>query len=70
MESRGAAGRIQITASTHELIRDAFECVPRGPVVVKGKGAVDAWFLLGRRGEAAPATSRVEVSRTGIEATR
>ena len=70
MESHGAPGRIQITASTHELIRDAFECVSRGPVVVKGKGVVDAWFLLGRRGLAAPPTSRVEVARTGIGATR
>jgi guanylate cyclase len=48
MESHGAPGRIQLTASTHELIRDEFECVPRGPVQVKGKGAVEAWFLVGR----------------------
>jgi guanylate cyclase len=70
MESHGAPGRIQITASTHELIRDAFECVPRGPVEVKGKGEVDAWFLLGRRGGAAATAPRVEVARTGIGATR
>jgi class 3 adenylate cyclase len=50
MESHGAPGRIQLTASTHELIRDEFECVARGPVQVKGKGEVEAWFLVGRNG--------------------
>jgi guanylate cyclase len=50
MESHGAPGRIQLTASTYALIRDEFECVARGPVQVKGKGEVEAWFLVGRHG--------------------
>lgn len=70
MESHGTPGRIQITASTHALIRDAFECVPRGPVEVKRKGEVDAWFLLGRRGASARPASVAGVAATGIGATR
>jgi adenylate cyclase len=49
MESHGAPGQIQISASTHQLLANDFECVPRGPVPLKGKGEVDAWFLVGRR---------------------
>ena len=70
MESHGAPGRIQITAATHALIRHAFECVPRGPVEVKGKGEVEAWFLLGRRGASAQPASMVGGAQAGIGATR
>lgn len=50
MESHGTPGRIQITESTHALIGRDYDCVPRGKVAVKGKGEIDTWFLLGRRG--------------------
>jgi adenylate cyclase len=50
MESYGAPGRIQITRSTYELLADEFECERRGTITVKGKGEVEAWFLLGLRG--------------------
>ncbi len=49
MESHGVPGRIQITAATHELIKDQFSCEPRGPIEVKGKGAMETWFVLGER---------------------
>lgn len=49
MESHGVPGRIQITKSTYELIREDFACVPRGPVQVKGKGTLYTWFLEGIR---------------------
>jgi adenylate cyclase len=55
MESHGTPGRIQITRSTYELLGDEFECEPRGPIPVKGKGDVEAWYLIGRRSERAPA---------------
>jgi guanylate cyclase len=51
MESHGTPGRIQIARSTYELVRDEFECVPRGPVAIKGKGEVEAWYLVGLRGD-------------------
>jgi adenylate cyclase len=49
MESHGAPGRIQITRATYELLGNEFECEPRGTIVVKGKGAVETWYLVGRR---------------------
>ena len=51
MESHGTPGRIQITQATYELLADEFEYEPRGPIVVKGKGEVEAWYLIGPRGD-------------------
>ncbi len=53
MESSGVPGAIQITAATHELIRDAFACEPRGPVQVKGKSTMETYLLESRRGPGA-----------------
>jgi adenylate cyclase len=47
MESHGTPGDIQITKPTWELVRDEFECRPRGLVDVKGKGPVETWQLVG-----------------------
>ena len=49
MESHGTPGRIQITRSTYELLGDEFECEPRGPIPVKGKGEIEAWYLIAPR---------------------
>jgi adenylate cyclase len=49
MESHGTPGRIQITHSTYELLANEFEFEPRGTITVKGKGEVEAWYLLRRR---------------------
>ena len=49
MESHGVPSRIHITEATYELIRDEFECTPRGPIDVKGKGEMRTWFLEGQR---------------------
>jgi len=54
MESHGTPGRIQITRATYELLAEEFECEPRGTVAIKGKGEVEAWYLIGlKAGEAA-----------------
>ena len=45
MESHGVSGKIQITEATYDLIKDDFVCTSRGPVTVKGKGAMVTWFL-------------------------
>lgn len=50
MESTGVPGAIQITAATHDLVRDAFACEPRGPVAVKGKAKMATFLLVGRHG--------------------
>jgi class 3 adenylate cyclase len=71
MESHGAPGRIQITRETYELLGDEFECEPRGRIAVKGKGELEAWYLVGRRGDRAsaaengPATVEVGASDAG-----
>ena len=53
MESHGTPGRIQITRATYDLLADEFECEPRGTITVKGKGPMEAWYVLGRRAAAA-----------------
>jgi len=55
MESHGTPGRIQITRATYELLADEFECEPRGTIAVKGKGEVEAWYLIGPMAERAAA---------------
>ena len=55
MESHGTPGRIQITRATYELLADEFECEPRGTIAVKGKGELEAWYLIGPRGDRPPA---------------
>jgi adenylate cyclase len=57
MESHGTPGRIQITRATYELLADEFECELRGTIEVKGKGEVEAWYLIGPRAEQAAAAT-------------
>jgi adenylate cyclase len=59
MESHGTPGRIQITRATYELLADEFECEPRGPIAVKGKGEIDAWYLIRPRGDRPSAANDV-----------
>jgi adenylate cyclase len=47
MESQGVPGKNQITQTTYELLKDDFICEPNGLLPVKGKGAMETWFLLG-----------------------
>jgi class 3 adenylate cyclase len=49
MESSGVPGAIQITAATHDLVLDAFECESRGLVTVKGKQEMETFLLVARR---------------------
>ncbi|MDT4916864.1 MAG: adenylate cyclase [Pseudonocardiales bacterium] len=49
MESHGVPGGLQVTAATHELIRDRFDCEPRGLIEVRGKGPLQTWMVTGAR---------------------
>lgn len=49
MESQGVPGQIQVTQATYEQICDEFQCEPRGMVEIKGRGAMDTYFLVGRK---------------------
>jgi len=47
MESSGERGKINISQSTYELIKDQFACTYRGKIAAKNKGAVDMYFVNG-----------------------
>ena len=51
MESHGTGGRIQITRDTYELIKEEFICERRGMVMVKGKGEMETWYLVGAKSD-------------------
>ena len=63
MESHGTRGQIQVTTATYELLKDEFELVPRGTVAIKGKGDVETWYLVGRRGS----TPAEDVALSGLK---
>lgn len=50
MESHSEAGKIQITKATYDLIKDEFDCQSRGKIIIKGKGEMETWFLLSKKG--------------------
>jgi adenylate cyclase len=51
MESQSTPGEIQITRATYELLKDEFVCRPRGTILVKGKGRMETWYLVGSRSD-------------------
>jgi adenylate cyclase len=55
MESQSTPGEIQITRSTYELLKDDFVCRRRGTILVKGKGRMETWYLVGPRSDDAHA---------------
>jgi len=50
MESTGVEGKIQVPEVVHDRLKDHFVLEERGEVVVKGKGVMRTWFLVGERG--------------------
>ena len=51
MESSGTPGRINISGSTHEFVKDYFECEYRGMVKAKNKGEVAMYYVNGLKKE-------------------
>lgn len=47
MESSGEVGKVNISGSTFELVKDGFKCVHRGKVAAKNKGEIDMYFVEG-----------------------
>ncbi len=45
MESNGEPGRVNISASTYELVKDEFECSYRGKIYAKNVGEIDMYFV-------------------------
>ena len=47
MESSSEAGRINISGTTYELVKEHFVCTYRGKIKAKNKGEVDMYFVEG-----------------------
>jgi len=45
MESSGEPERVNISEATYQLVKDKFNCIPRGKVLAKGKGEVEMYFV-------------------------
>ncbi len=45
MEQHGEAGKINISESTHTLVKDKFKCTARGKIPAKNKGEVEMYFV-------------------------
>jgi adenylate cyclase len=48
MESSGEAGKVNISETTYELVKDKFRCTPRGKIVAKHKGEMEMYFVESR----------------------
>ncbi|MCZ6848152.1 MAG: adenylate/guanylate cyclase domain-containing response regulator, partial [Alphaproteobacteria bacterium] len=51
MESNGEAGRIALSESTYNHVKQQFECEHRGQIEAKNKGLLDMYFLNGVKHE-------------------
>ena len=45
MESSGEVGKVNISETTYELVKDKFNCLPRGKIIAKGKGEIEMYFV-------------------------
>ena len=45
MEQHGTAGQINISEDTYKLVKDHFECTPRGSLPAKNKGEINMFYL-------------------------
>jgi adenylate cyclase len=49
MESSGEAGKINISETTYEIVKDSFNCIYRGKIEAKNKGQINMYFLEGEK---------------------
>src|ERR1700722_4084354 len=63
MESQGRTRCIQITRSTYELVKDAFDCEAMGMIEVKGAGLMEVWHVLGSKKPGATAAASAPMPR-------
>jgi hypothetical protein len=45
MESSGEQGKVNISETTYELIKNDFACTHRGKIEAKGKGEMNMYFV-------------------------
>lgn len=58
MESSGEAGKINISGTTYEFVKDFFICEHRGKMPVKYKGEIDMYFINGIKNDLCDEKSR------------
>jgi class 3 adenylate cyclase len=51
LESSGEPGKVNISGSTYDLVRDQFACQYRGSIEAKHKGEIDMYFVEGIKGQ-------------------
>ena len=51
MESSSEPGKVNISGTTYELVKEYFECEYRGKIDAKGKGLIDMYFVKGLKNE-------------------
>ena len=49
MEQNSEAGRINISHTTYDLVKDAFDCEYRGAIEAKNNGLIDMYFVTAAR---------------------
>ncbi len=45
MESSGEIGKVNISGTTYELVKNEFNCTHRGKIEAKNKGQIDMYFV-------------------------
>lgn len=48
LEASGEVGKVNISETTYELVKDHYNCVYRGKIKAKGKGEIDMYFVSSR----------------------
>jgi class 3 adenylate cyclase/CHASE3 domain sensor protein len=63
MESNSVAGKVNISENTYQLVKDFFECEFRGQIEVKGKGAMNMYFVHGIKPELSKKSMGLEINQ-------
>jgi adenylate cyclase len=45
MESSGETGKVNISGTTYDEVKEFFKCIHRGKIAAKGKGDIDMYFV-------------------------
>ena len=49
MESHGEVGKVHISKASFKLLKDDFDCLPRGSIPIHGKGTMETWYLISQK---------------------
>ncbi|MFK8104153.1 MAG: adenylate/guanylate cyclase domain-containing protein [Saprospiraceae bacterium] len=47
LESAGEVGKVNISPTTYELVKDLYQCTPRGKIAVKNSAAIEMYYVEG-----------------------